>query len=146
MSAPAPTASLQALAGDEERLNLLLQEKKNLTNTARQQLAAETARSAELALKASSLQKLIRSLESEIAAARDAAEKARLAEGQDWRKRMKDWPMHAESPKPDFSDTGRIAPAIAFDEARDCFPRFQASRSAVSAKKTALVKFPTAFR
>ena len=118
------TASLQALAGDEERLNLLLQEKKNRTNSARQQLAAETARSAELAAKAGSLQKLIESLESEIAAARDAAEKARLAEEARLAKENERLAnAREESPKPDFSDTGRIAPAIAFDEAQGLLPR-----------------------
>ena len=117
-------ASLQSLAGDEERLNLLLQEKKNLTNTARQQLAAETARSAELAAKAGSLQKLIESLESEIAAAREAAEKARLAEEERLaRENEKLASAREESPRPDFSDTDRIAPAIAFEEARGLLPR-----------------------
>ncbi|MFZ1815019.1 MAG: murein hydrolase activator EnvC [Rhizobiaceae bacterium] len=118
------TADLGALARDEERLNLLLTEKKSRTNDVRQQMAAQTAHSAELAAKAVSLSKLIESLESEIAAARDAADSARKAEAEQLAREKQEVAGEKQPPSQrDFSDAGRISPAIAFEKAVGLLPR-----------------------
>jgi len=65
---------------EKQRLNLLLEEKKILQAESETALAAEQARSAELAAQAGSLKDLIASLDSEIAGRRSAEEKARRAE------------------------------------------------------------------
>ena len=115
---------LMQLAEEEQRLTLLLDEKKNLTAGARQELASQSARAAELAAKAGSLTKLIDSLETRIAAARDAAEAAKKAEEDRRRKEAEKLASAREDiEKNDFSDTARIAPAMAFEAAKGLLPR-----------------------
>ena len=114
---------LAALAEEEERLGLLLEEKKQLTVEARSELASQQARAAELAARENNLGRLIESLESEIAAARQAADAARQAEEERQKKRAEQLAnAREEIARPDFSDTSRIAPAMAFDQARGLLP------------------------
>jgi septal ring factor EnvC (AmiA/AmiB activator) len=118
------TADLQNLAEEQQRLNTLLVEKKKLSTLARTELARQTALAAELAGKAGNLQNLIEQLEIQIASVRDAAEAARLAEEQqrlEEEQRIADARQEVE--KPDFSNTSRIAPAMAFDKAVGLLPK-----------------------
>jgi septal ring factor EnvC (AmiA/AmiB activator) len=107
---------LREQAEEEERLTRLLTEKKSLTNSARQELAEQGARAAELAAKAGNLGKLIETLESEISSVRQAADAARRAEEHrlsEEEKRLVVVPGGVDMP--DFSDTSRIAPAVEFE-------------------------------
>lgn len=117
-------ADLGELAEEEGRLGLLLAEKKKLSNRARSELAEQTARAAELAGKAGNLQGLIRRLENEIGAVREAAEAAMRAEEE---RRAREEKLVSEARedtnKPDFTDTSRIAPAMAFADAKGLLPR-----------------------
>jgi murein hydrolase activator len=111
------------LAEEEERLSLLLQEKKELTNQARQQLASQSAKAADLAGKAQNLSRLIETLETEIAAVQDAARAALEAEAERKRQEAERLAKARKEPLvPDFSDTARIAPAIAFEKAKGLLP------------------------
>ncbi|MEC9342455.1 MAG: peptidoglycan DD-metalloendopeptidase family protein [Pseudomonadota bacterium] len=115
---------LMQLAEEEQRLSLLLDEKKKLSASARQELAGQSARAAELAAKAGTLSKLIETLETRIAAAREAAEAARKAEVERRRKESEQLAAaRADIEKRDFSDTARIAPAMAFEAAKGLLPR-----------------------
>ncbi|MEM9277700.1 MAG: murein hydrolase activator EnvC [Pseudomonadota bacterium] len=117
------TNDLAALAQDEERLNLLLDEKQQLATSITSDLAAESVKAAELAAKANSLNELITNLEVEIASAREAAEAARKSEAE---RKLREQSRIAAAKKfqseDAFSDTGRIAPAIAFDTAKNLLP------------------------
>lgn len=114
---------LGSLAEEEERLSLLLDEKQQLTAQARSELASQRAKAAELAARESNLGRLIATLESEIAAAREAADAARQAEEDRQKKRVEQLAnAREEIARPDFSDTSRIAPAMAFDQARGLLP------------------------
>jgi len=117
------SVELVSLAGEEEKLNLLLIEKRKLAGAAQEQLAQESAKAAELAAQATSLNGLIASLETEIESAQQAAEAARLAEIE--RKKQEDARIAAgrKFEKNDaFSDLGRIAPAISFVAAKGLLP------------------------
>ena len=72
-------ASLAAQAEEQARLAILVEEKRELEGRTAEALAAEQKRFAELAMQAESMQALIESLEGEITAARQEAERARLA-------------------------------------------------------------------
>lgn len=118
------SSDLTKLAEEEQRLTLLLAEKKELTAERRQQLAIQSASAAELAARADTLSKLIETLENEIAGAREAAEKARLAEAERRRKESEQLASaRDEIARHDFSDTARIAPAMEFTAARGLLPR-----------------------
>jgi septal ring factor EnvC (AmiA/AmiB activator) len=115
---------LEGLADEEQRLALLLEEKKDLTNNAREELAQQTALAAELAGKAGNLQGLITQMESQITAVREAAEAARLAEAE--RKEREEQLLadaREDTNKPDFADTSRIAPAMSFQQAKGLLPK-----------------------
>jgi septal ring factor EnvC (AmiA/AmiB activator) len=115
---------LMQLAEEEQRLTLLLDEKKKLTAGARQELASQSAHAAELAARAGTLSKLIESLETRITAARKAAEAAKTAEEERRRKEAKKLAAaRKDIEKHDFSDTARIAPAMAFEAAKGLLPR-----------------------
>ena len=94
---------------EQVRLSLLLEEKKTLENRAEKDLAAERAKAAELAEKASTLQELIASIEKDIKSARDAAEAARL----EAQRRLEEGRERAEN---QALSTARIAPAYAFSD------------------------------
>ncbi len=117
------STDLATLAEEEERLNLLLQEKQRLAGTAVSQLADESAKAAELAAKANSLQDLIGSLENEIEAVRQAAEAAKIAdEEQKKRKLARNEAAKKFQSEEAFSDAGRTAPAITFEQAKGLLP------------------------
>lgn len=117
------TEDLASLAEEEERLNLLLAEKQELAGTAVSRLAEESARAAELAAKANSLEELIKSLEVEIAAVREAAEAARLADKKrEERQQARDLASRQFEQNEVFADSGRTTPAIAFEDARGLLP------------------------
>jgi len=117
------STDLASLAQEEERLNLLLLEKQRLAGKAATDLAKEAARSAELAAQASSLNDLIASLETEITAVKEAAEAARAAE-EARRERQQERVAAAKKFETEdaFSNSGRIAPALAFDQTRGLLP------------------------
>ena len=117
------TSDLTALAGEEERLNLLLQEKKKLSGVAQQKLAEEYSRSVELASKATSLKELIGSLEAQIESAREAAQAARLADER--RKQIEQARLETNAKyttQEAFSDPSRQAPALSFQETKGLLP------------------------
>ena len=114
---------LVSLAGEEEKLNLLLIEKRKLAGVAQTKLAQESSKAAQLAAQATSLNDLIANLENEIEGAKQAVESARLAEIE--RKKQEEQRI-AEGKKFEkneaFSDPGRIAPAISFTAAKGLLP------------------------
>jgi len=117
------SAELVSLAGEEEKLNLLLIEKRKLAGVAQDNLAQESAKAAELAAQATSLNGLIASLETEIEGAQQAAEAARLAEIE--QKRLEDERIATGrkfEKNEAFSDPGRVAPAISFVAAKGLLP------------------------
>lgn len=116
-------ADLAKQAEEEERLNLLLAEKKRMTAQARRELASQSARAAELAARETTLSGLVARLESEIAAAREAAEAARKADAERREKAEETAAIPGDAAPPDFSDAARIAPAIAFEQAKGLLPR-----------------------
>ncbi|MBL4891189.1 MAG: peptidoglycan DD-metalloendopeptidase family protein [Rhizobiaceae bacterium] len=117
-------ADLKRQAEEEERLTLLLAEKQRRTKSARTNLAKESAKVAQLAANATSLNRLIEQLETEISSARKAAELARQAEDklhQEEQKRIASARQDIE--KLDFSDTNRIEPAMKFSSAKGLLPK-----------------------
>ena len=117
------SVDLTNLASEEERLKLLLTEKRKLAGEAQARLAQESAKAAELAAKATSLNDLINNLENEIESAKRAVEAARLAEIEQ-RKREAERIAAAKSFETEeaFSDPSRIAPAISFTAAKGLLP------------------------
>lgn len=115
-------SDLENLAEEETRLTLLLEQKKRHSINARQNLAKQTALAAELAGKATNLNNLIEQLELNIDSARKAAIAARAEEER--RKNLEKLNIAKKDVKqPDFSDTGRIAPAMAFSAAKGLLPK-----------------------
>lgn len=115
-------SDLENLAEEETRLTLLLEQKKKLSIKARQDLAKQTAMAAELAGKATNLSNLIEQLELNIDSARKAAITARAEEER--RKNLEKQNIAKKDAKqPDFSDTGRITPAMAFSAAKGLLPK-----------------------
>lgn len=117
------SVELASLAGEEEKLNLLLIEKRKLAGVAQDKLAQESAKAAELAAQATSLNSLITSLETEIESAQRAVEAARLAEIE--RKKQEQERIAAGKvfeKNEAFSDPGRLAPAISFAAAKGLLP------------------------
>lgn len=103
------------LAEEKSRLELLLSAKKQEHLKSVKVLEEEMRRAAELAEQAGSLQELIANLEAEIESAREAAEKSRQA--------TLDAKRNASRKFDPFADPGRLAPAIAFDEAKGKLPQ-----------------------
>lgn len=118
------SADLEKLAVEEERLTLLLAEKRQMSGSARAELARQTALAAELAGKAGNLASLISRLENEIDSVREAAEAASRAEAE---RRKREEARIAEAREEvtsqGFSDMARIAPAMPFEEARGLLPK-----------------------
>ena len=115
-------AELTALADEEERLNLLLLEKQQLSGAAQSKLAQEQAKSAELAAKAGSLNELISDLETQIESVRLAEEKARKVEEQREKQNADRLAAVEKLGNDVFADSGRQAPAIPFLEAKGLLP------------------------
>lgn len=103
------------LAEEKSRLELLLSAKRQEHQKSVKDLQEEKDRAEELAAEAGSLQELIATLEAEIDSAREAAEKSRQA-ALDARK-------NASRKFDPFSDPGRLAPAISFEDAKGRLPQ-----------------------
>ncbi len=95
--------SASRFAEEQERLSLLLDEKKRRSESQAAALEAEQARAAELASKAQSLEELMTALEENIASVRRAGTSAKQA---------------AVTPRPAATDAGRLQPAVAFVDAK----------------------------
>ena len=114
---------LSELAGQEERLKLLLVEKKNLSRQAQDKLTEEHLKSVELASKATSLKELIGQLETQIESVRSAAQNARLAQ-----ERLD--ALEAERRKNNeryktdeaFANLERESPAVSFEQTKGLLP------------------------
>ncbi|WP_246697106.1 murein hydrolase activator EnvC, partial [Rhizobium sp. WYCCWR 11146] len=110
------TATMTNGIEEERRMDLLLAENDKLSRSNAAELEAERKRSGELAGKATSLEGLVDSMESEIASVRDAAAAARQAEEN--RKLMTDEQRAQAKALADSGvpDKNRIAPAYPFGE------------------------------
>ncbi|MDP4593265.1 MAG: murein hydrolase activator EnvC [Beijerinckiaceae bacterium] len=106
------------LGQERIRLAAILDTRRESVSAVEGALASEQKRAAELAGKASTLKNLIGSMESEIAAAREASEAARKAEAE----RRKTADLSGGRKSNPFADKARIAPAIAFGEAKRLLP------------------------
>lgn len=116
--------ALNRAVEEDTRLKLLLVEKQKIARTARSELANESAKIAEMVANATSLNRLIDTLETRIETVKQAADAARQAETRrkkDEQKRIAEGRQAVE--KPDFSDTGRLEPAIAFTSALGLLPK-----------------------
>jgi septal ring factor EnvC (AmiA/AmiB activator) len=102
------------LAEEKSRLELLLSAKRQEHQKSVRDLEEEKGRAQALAEKAGSLQELIASLEAEIESAREAAEKSRQASLDVRRQDRRSFDP--------FSDPGRLAPAIAFQDTTGQLP------------------------
>ena len=124
------TRDLNALAEDESRLTLLIEEKHRLANQSRNTLVSERNRAIQLARHAKSLKELIFSLERQIASSTAATQAAKQA---DLRRKLGEIERLATARKrmgdgagadslntlvPDSSDPARNEPAIAFSQAK----------------------------
>jgi len=103
------------LAEEKSRLELLLSAKRQEHSKSVRTLEEEKRRAAELAERAGSLKELIAGLEAEIESAREAAEKSRRATEEARRNASRNFDP--------FSDPGRLAPAIPFQEAKGQLPQ-----------------------
>ncbi len=117
------SADLASLASEEERLNLLMAEKRKLAGVAQTQLVEEQAKAAQLAAEATSLNGLIASLEQQIESVREAEQAALAAEER--RKALEAGREAAQTKfqtQEAFADTGRQTPALAFDATKGLLP------------------------
>lgn len=118
------TIDMTALAEEESRLSLLFEQKKRLIGEKQQELARQTAFAAELAGKATSLQSLIQDLNREITAVQEAEEAARVAEEERLKREEQRIAEAKESATTNgFDDLARIAPAMAFADAKGLLPK-----------------------
>lgn len=99
----------QRLAEERTRVEMLVASKKRDHERSEAELAQERDRSRQLAEEAGTLKDLIAALERDIASARNAADAARKADAER---------RAAPRPSDPFSDPGRLAPAIAFADAK----------------------------
>lgn len=97
---------------EEQKMTLLVAENDKLNVKSRTELATEKKRAEELAARATSLEGLISSIESEIASAKSAAEAARAAEAR--RAELSPEARSRLDSDPGVPDKNRIAPAYAF--------------------------------
>ena len=129
--------ALNELAEDETRLSLLIDEKKQLLAKSNKDLDAEAQRAIELGREATSMEELIRKLETEIASAAAAASAAQKA---DERRKLQELERLAKAREklnqgqntskaenldaldPKTSNNARIEPAIAFSSAKGALP------------------------
>lgn len=109
-------ATLQEQAEEEERLNLLLVEKRKLAASNEQKLADEARVSRELANRARNLEDLIASLGQEIESVRNAQEEARLAAQARTEESQRQREQARELARNTVPDAGRIAPAFQFSK------------------------------
>ncbi|MEZ5839111.1 MAG: peptidoglycan DD-metalloendopeptidase family protein [Hyphomicrobiales bacterium] len=110
-------AEVGTLAAEREKLTRLIEEKKKGGEVSQASLTSERDTASELAGKVTSLQELIGKLETDIAAARGAAEAAAKADA-----RVAADKAEGRQRVASLQDTGRIAPAMAFEDARGIAP------------------------
>lgn len=124
------TRDLNALAKDETRLSLLVEEKHELARQSRNELVLERAKAIQLGKKARSLKELIHDLESQIASAAAAARAAKEADLRRQEREIKRLASTREkldagekvatksNLRPDSYNPARIEPAVAFSQAK----------------------------
>lgn len=111
-------AEVAALGSERKRLNLLIAARQASQDQAEHALAAEVARSHELASQASDLKDLISKMEKQIGPARRAAEAARRADRQNSQQKPQNEQLAALPPQ----SPARLAPAVPFTQTRGLLP------------------------
>ena len=106
---------LDALAGERSRIAALVAARQASLAEAEQALEAERARARDLARQATDLKDLVARMESDVASAGRAAEAARRTDQQRQEANLR-------VPSAPFKDAARLAPAIAFADARGMLP------------------------
>jgi septal ring factor EnvC (AmiA/AmiB activator) len=106
-----------ALKAEQDRLAALMAARQGRLTEAERSAGTERDRAADLARQAGSLKELIERMERDIAAARQAAEEARKAEEEQLRQSRNRFAEAA------FRDPARLAPKVAFAEAKGLLPR-----------------------
>lgn len=116
------SSQLKTLAGERVRLASLVEARQKSLEDVNSALASERKRTGELARQAATLKDLITRMEGEIASARRAAEAAQAAEQK--RQQTAALPPGTALGRPasPFSDPSRLAPAVAFAEAKGLLP------------------------
>lgn len=109
-------ATMASRQEEERRMDLLLVENDRLSRQNTLELAAEKRRAEELAARASTMEGLIASLESEIRSVREAADKARAEEERLRRLSDEQRQKARELAASTLPDKNRIAPAYAFSD------------------------------
>jgi septal ring factor EnvC (AmiA/AmiB activator) len=107
------------LGGERQRLSALIDARQAALGTAEKALGAERERAQDLARQASSLKDLIGRMDSELAGAARAAEEARKA---DEARKTAELEQGAKPNATPFKDAARLAPAIAFVDAKGLLP------------------------
>lgn len=109
-------ATMQSRQEEERRMDLLLVENDRLSKQNAEELDAERRRSEQLAERASTMEGLIASLESEISSVREAAEAARAEEDKRRQQTEEQKQKARELALSTLPDKNRIAPAYPFSE------------------------------
>lgn len=109
-------ATMSSRQEEERRMDMLLVENDRLSRKNTLELATEKRRAEELAARASSMEGLISSLETEIRSVREAAEKARAEEERLKRLSEEQRQKARELAASSSPDKNRIAPAYAFSD------------------------------
>ncbi|MBW8284421.1 MAG: murein hydrolase activator EnvC [Rhizobium sp.] len=109
-------ATMSSRQEEERRMDMLLVENDRLSRRNSLELASEKRRAEELAARASSMEGLISSLETEIRSVREAAEKARAEEERLQRLTEEQRQKARELAASSLPDKNRIAPAYAFSD------------------------------
>ena len=111
--------TLEEQAAEEERLTLLLAEKRKLAARNKQKLAEEARVSQDLAERARSLEDLIATLGQEIESVRAAQEEARLAAQNRTEESLRQREKARQLARNTTPDAGRIAPAFQFSQLKN---------------------------
>lgn len=117
------SSEVAKLRAERQRLAALVEARQEALSAAEQALDAEAARANELAKQAASLKELIARMETEVAAAARAADAARKAD--EARQRAAEAAQAGGGQKAaaaPFRNTARLAPAVAFGEAKGLLP------------------------
>ncbi|MGP0060144.1 MAG: murein hydrolase activator EnvC family protein [Beijerinckiaceae bacterium] len=107
---------------ERQRLAALVDARQNALGTAERALGAERARAQDLARQASSLKELIARMESELGGAKHAAEEAHKADEARKTAELESGHIGAKPNASLFKDAARLAPAVAFAEAKGLLP------------------------
>ena len=104
---------------NEQRISLLIEEKKKYSKLAREKLGTEGIKSAQLAARATNLTNLIGKIEEEIKAVNEATQAAKKADAERQKNQIEQIAnVRREISRPDFSDSSRINPAVEFSRAK----------------------------